>query len=117
MNAAAELKLTGGKKLIIILPLFTIIGCSYLNARLDTPEKKYIAARAELNLLLEEYIQIQDKIPDDSHKKAREAFYTADLALDTWQALMNNKGYDYRPDLQTWLNAKHIILEVIKNGR
>ena len=64
-----------GKFAVIILMVSMLfVGCASMGINLDTPEKKYLGARSELNLLLGQYIQIQDKVSDTDHLAAKEAF-------------------------------------------
>jgi len=88
--------------------------CAGMGIKIDTTEKKYLAARAELNLLLEQYIQIQDTIPDKEHKAASTAFITADTTLDTWECFLDKKDYDYSTNLLVWLEAKRTILLILR---
>ena len=98
------------KKFLLIM-IMLCVGCGTI--QLDTNEKKYVAARAELNLFLEQYILIQDKISDEDHAKAKAAFIAADQALDTWELFLG-KDYDYSNDLMAWLETKRIILDIIR---
>jgi len=101
------------KKSIIasIVCLLLFIGCASIN--LDTEEKKFLSARAELNLLLEQYILIQDSIPDPDHEKAKLAFTTADEVLDAWESKLSVQGYDWTQDIKLWLDAKNIIIKIL----
>jgi len=107
-------------KKFIVLPMLLIflfgsfVGCANMGINLDTPEKKYLGARAELNLLLEEYIQLQGRVSDGDHAIAKEAFKAADLALDTWEMMLGKKDYDFSNDIRAWLNAKNIIIDIIR---
>ena len=103
-------------KKLIVLPMLLIflIGCAVMGINLDTPEKKYLGARAELNLLLEQYIQVQGVVSDDDHAKATQAFKSADSALDAWELMLGQKNYDFSKDVQAWLTAKNIILDVLR---
>jgi hypothetical protein len=96
---------------IVIVALF-FVGCAGI--QLDTPEKKYLAARAELNLLLEQYISLQNEVSDDDHAVAVQAFETADMALDAWEALLGTDGYSPANDVRTWLKAKSVILKILR---
>ena len=96
---------------LAIFAAYACVGCA--TVQLDTPEKKYLAARAELNLLLEQYIQIQQHISDQDHTIAKEAFFAAAAALDVWGASLGQPGYSAMNDIQVWLKAKNTILKVI----
>ena len=96
---------------LAIFAAYACVGCA--TVQLDTPEKKYLAARAELNLLLEQYIQIQHHINEQDHTIAKEAFFTAAASLDVWGASLGQPGYSAMNDIQVWLKAKNTILKVI----
>lgn len=104
-------KLTIG---IMCLVLITIFGCSGMGINLDTMEKKYLGARTELNLLIEEYIQMQDQVSESDHETAKNAFYAADKALDTWELMLGNENYDFSTDIRIWLEAKRVIIEILR---
>ena len=98
----------------LILPLLVIfVSCSSLGINLDTKEKKYLAARTELNLLLTQYIQVQDKVSVTDHTKAKQAFIAADIALDTWGAMLGT-DYDYSKDIRVWLTTKNVIIQILQ---
>jgi len=99
---------------IFILIVFMFIGCAGMGINLNTPEKKYLGARAELNILLSEYIQIQDKVSTNDHKNAKNAFLAADVALDAWEARLGDSNYDYAKNLKLWLEAKNTIINIIQ---
>jgi len=101
-------------RLPLILLMVLFVGCAGMGINLDTPEKKYLGARAELNLLLEQYIQIQGSIKDADHAKAKEAFNAADLALDTWELMLGQKDYDFSKDIRAWLTAKNVIIDILR---
>jgi len=102
------------KKLISVFLIFLFVGCASMGINLDTPEKKYLGARAELNLLLEQYVQMQDRVNDSDHAKAKQAFKAADLALDTWEMMLGQKDYNFSSDIRVWLTAKNTIMEIIR---
>ena len=97
------------RNLAIVLAICAAVfaGC----ATIDTEEKQYLAARAELNLLLDTYIGMQYEIGDTDHEHIRTAFHTADAALDLWE---NNLGADWSQNYRAWIEAKSIILQTIK---
>ena len=97
----------------VVLLMFFFMSCASMGISLDTKEKKYLAARTELNLLLTQYIQIQDKVSDTDHAKAKQAFKAADMALDTWNAMLST-DYDYSKDVRTWLAAKNVIIQILQ---
>ena len=109
---------TRGKISVVMLILFlAFIGCAGgMGIKLDTPEKKYLGARAELNLLLEQYEPIQNKISDADHERAKVAFTSADDTLDIWEAMIlaGDTDYDFSNNLSTWLKAKSVIIEVLR---
>lgn len=96
---------------IIVLML---IGCGHFGINIDSPEKKYLAARSELNLLLEQYIQVQDKVSNSNHEIAKTAFKTADTALDAWHKNLFNESYDFTKDIRAWIQAKNTIIQIIR---
>lgn len=98
----------------ILVAFVLILGCANMGINLDTPEKKYLGARSEFNLLLKQYIQVQDTISDKDHKIAKEAFYSADKALDMWEFMLGDSSYDFSKDIQTWLTAKRVIMEILR---
>ena len=67
--------------LVAILATSALAACS-TTGNIDTPEKQYLVARSELNLLLQSYLDLQDSLSDTAHAKARTAFSAADKALD-----------------------------------
>ena len=99
----------------IILIIMTCLSCASLGVNLNTPEKKYLAARSELNLLLEQYIQIQDTVKDTDHKRAKHAFKSADAALDVWEPNAVDPDYNYSQNLQQWITAKNVILQILRS--
>lgn len=101
-------------KLSTVLFLIFCFGCAGLQIKLDTTEKKYLASRAELNLLLEQYIMVQDRFSDEDHLKAKTAFHAADAALDAWEAMLKKPDYDYGPNLMVWLETKRIIIQLLR---
>lgn len=100
--------------LCVVFALLFVISCAHFGINLDTPEKKYLGARTEMNLLLEEYLKIQDKVSDADHEVAKAAFSSADKALDTWELMLGNSNYDPSKDVRTWLEAKNIIVSIIR---
>lgn len=101
------------RKLAPIIIFFMLCGCAQMGINLDTPEKKCLAARTELNVLLEQYIQIQGDIALNDRINAKTAFYSADRALDAWERQIGNAAYEWSTDMQIWLDAKTVILEII----
>ena len=101
--------------LFIVLMVFMVMvaGCATTDG-VDTPEKKYLVARAELNLLLEQYIDIQDKISDSDHKTIKLAFISAGDALDIWEEHVSDDDYDFTTDYKAWLDAKSLVLKILK---
>lgn len=104
------------RKVCILIPILIFMSCASFGINLDTSEKKCLAARSELNILLKEYIDIQDGIGADIHKNAKALFKAASVTLDVWQANLGT-DYDYTQDLSTWLNIKNEILEIINEYR
>jgi len=89
-------------------------GCAGLGIKIDTKEKNYLVARSELNLLLEFYIDLQDTVSVEKQKEAKTAFTIADTALDAWELGLTKENYNPTIDLQSWLNAKKVIIQIIK---
>ena len=106
------------RKIRWVAPILVLmfVACATIGVNLDTPEKKYLSARSELNLLLEEYISVQDLISDADHQIAKDAFVMADKALDSWRSMLGYENYDFSKDIRTWLQAKKIILEVLRRA-
>lgn len=102
------------KLLSVLLAMVFLMSCGHFGINLDTPEKKYLGARTELNLLLEEYVQMQNQVSDTDHAKAKVAFEAADQSLDTWELMLGNKNYDPTKDIRTWLEAKNIVIKIIR---
>ena len=98
----------------VVLLCVLFVGCASLGIKLDTKEKQYLAARSELNLLLEFYISVQDQIPDADHQKAKTAFIAADGALDAWEIIVIGGGEPSAGNLMQWMQAKTIIMEVLR---
>lgn len=101
------------RNVVFIMMLFLVAGCARLGINLNTREKQVLAARVELNLLLEQYIQIQGQIDDKDHSKAKIAFRAADTAIDTMEAMLLNTGYKPGNDMQKWLDAKNVVMAII----
>lgn len=103
------------KKLVlpVIILLVICFGCASMGINLNTPEKKYLAAREELNLLLEEYIKVQNGVSNADHEAAKTAFKAADMALDSWGSRLGETDYNYMADMKLWLEAKSVVLEII----
>jgi len=90
------------------------MGCAGIGINLDTKEKQFLAARSELNLLLEFYISVQADIPDTEHQRAKAAFIAADAALDVWEAVLVSGSDPSTDQLMAWMNAKNIIMDVLR---
>jgi len=98
------------KSAIIAALLLFGIGCA--TTALNTSDKKYLAARTELNLLIEQYLIVQDQIPMETHIKAKELFTSADALLDGWEVMLG-EDYDFGNDLMTWIKIKNAIIEIL----
>jgi len=105
----------GMVRISFIVLLTVLVGCATFGISLDTPEKKYLAARTELNLLLEQYLEIQDGVPDGVHEKTKTAFHAADIALDNWGYGLDDPDYNYITDMNIWLRFKSEIISVIRS--
>lgn len=99
--------------LCLVLLTLVMAGCATMGINLDTPEKKCLAARSELNLLLGEYLKIQATVSDADHLKAKAAFTAADVTLDTWEAGLGKTDYNYAADMATWLAVKNNIIAIL----
>ena len=100
--------------LVLMMSVLLMHGCGVfenIGNTLDTPEKKYVAARAELNLLIKQYLDIQDSVPDEEHKVIKQALYDADKALDIWEIFLQTPNYDYSQNIKVFLEAKSIIIK------
>lgn len=98
-------------RICVVLAMIVFTACAAIN--LNTPEKQYLAARAEFNLILEQYISIQSQVPDDQHKRIVQAFESAQVALDAWSdAVVAHK--DPATNIQAWLKAKSLILKILR---
>lgn len=121
-KAKKELENQSGKATISILivlsllgPVFLSIGCAekpIIGIQLVSKEQQYLAARIELNLLMEKYFQEQDKIPVDIRAKATLAFETADRALDAWEYRLDG-ALDVSEYVKLWNDSKDTILEIL----
>ncbi len=100
--------------LALILIVVFLAGCAGMGIKLDTTEKKYLAARTELNLILEQYVMMQGRVSLEDHAVAKEAFYSADVALDTWEMMLGQANYNFSNDVRTWLKAKNAIITVLR---
>jgi hypothetical protein len=87
-------------------------GCATTGPALDTPEKRYTAARGELNIMLGEYLAVQEDVAPDDHARIKAAFFSADEILDAWEATVL-RGDDAAANYAAWLRAKSKILEAI----
>ena len=106
--------MTNRVMMILSLAIFTAYACAGCAAiELDSPEKKYLAARSEFNLLLQQYIQVQDHISETDHAIAKEAFFASAAALDVWEMSLGQPGYNAMNDIQVWLTTKNTILKII----
>ena len=101
------------KSILIFIALVFVLGAC-ASVKLDTPEKKYLAARSELNLLLEQYIPIQDNFSSTDQKNIKAAAQSADMALDAWEKMLGNENYNYLQDMRTWLSAKDVIVKIMQ---
>lgn len=97
--------------LIYVLILIAISACATVNK--INPEQKYLIAAKEFNILATEYIKIQDDFSPADRSKIKQAFILGDAALDRWEKAATDPSYDYLSDMQTWLNAKDLILKII----
>ena len=88
-------------------------GCA-TTQNLDTPEKQYVTARAQLNLFLEQYLDMQDDVPDHLHKTMVVSFKSADTLLDAWEPFAADPNYDFASDYKAWIKIKSDILNVFK---
>jgi len=106
---------------VVLVMLAALIGAmGLLNGcatfQVDTQEKQYLAARTELNMLLGEYIKIQDTIKPEDRTTVRASFLAADGALDIWESMLGDKNYDYASSLAIWLDAKKKIIAIFGGG-
>jgi hypothetical protein len=79
---------------------------------IDTTEKKYLAARTELNLFIEQYVDIQRDVSEADHQRVKEAFYRADAILDIWEMNLGN-DYDFTEDYKSWIEVKSLIMQIL----
>jgi hypothetical protein len=96
--------------IIVCLALFS---CASMGINLDTTEKKYLAARENLNLLIEQAMPLRKEMDRITRANLGIAFKNADKVLDAWGRTINIPDYDYRSDLKLWLEAKGIILGIL----
>jgi len=97
---------------LLIAGVLLLSGCAFFQ-NVDTPEKKYLVAREQLNKALEEYINIQDEVSYSTHEEIKTAFIAADSALDAWGRHLDN-GLPYDQDMALWMDAKTIIIRVLR---
>jgi len=97
---------------LLMVFLAAMVGCANMGS-LDTPEKQFLGARGELNILIEQYVMIQDDVPMPLHLKIKSYFENADLILDMWQTNIN-KDIDFATDYRAWINIKSQILQTLK---
>jgi hypothetical protein len=100
----------------VLIALCFVMGCAgFGQQKIDTPEKKYLTVRAELNLLIETYLQVQDQVSDEDHARVKMALESADIALDTWETYLDNDNYDFSANVQAWMKAKSAVLQILKD--
>ena len=99
--------------MVVALAIFTWACAGCATVKLDSPEKRYLAARTEFNLLLEQYIRVQDRISEADANAVRTATYAAAAALDVWEANLG-KPYDFSAQLIVWLEAKNVLLDTLR---
>jgi len=100
--------------LVILFLCGSLISCATLGIDLNTPQKKYLAARVEFNDMMEQYIKVAATIPMEKRVNIRTALKATDTALDTWEKHVMDKNYDFTKDRQVWLDCKNLLLEVLK---
>jgi len=100
-------------KTIAFLSLAMLIMSCASMGELNTPEKKFLAARGELNILLEQYIMIQEDVPMPLHLKIKGYLENADLVLDMWETNLG-KDIDFSSDYAAWIRIKSQILQTLK---
>lgn len=99
---------------IIVIMMYLLANCAPTGINLNTPEKQYLAARSELNILLSNYLAIQDNVSPKDHKKIKSAFITADYALDLWSEAIHNQNYNPTQDIRVWIKSKNRIIEILE---
>ena len=97
----------------ILLVAYILQGCANMGINLETNEQKYLAARENLNLLIEQSMPLKKKMDNITRANAGIAFKNADKVLDAWGRTINIPDYDYRTDMKLWLEAKSIILGIL----
>jgi len=89
-------------------------GCAGLNV--DTPDKKYLAAQAEFELLLKRYLQYYDDLSPGAQAtlkaKVNPVFHKGQLALDMWYSVLGAGG-DPAASVETYLNIKNQLIDLI----
>ena len=100
------------KTIVTLLSILMLCSCASMGD-LNTPEKKFLAARGELNILLEQYIMIQEDVPMPQHLKIKSYLENADLILDMWETNLG-KDIDFSSDYTSWIRIKSQILQTLK---
>ena len=103
------------KKLVlpVIVLLMICFGCAGMGINLETNEQKYLAARENLNLLIEQSIPLKKNMDKIMRINAGMAFKNADKILDAWGRRVSVPDYNYKTDMKLWLEAKSIILGIL----
>ena len=113
-----KIVLEGTKAKIVLIGLLLLVtylfyGCADMGIKIETNEQKYLAARENLNLLIEQSMPLKKKMDIDTRAAAGIAFKNADKVLDAWGRTIGIPDYDYRKDMKLWLEAKSIILTIL----
>ncbi len=104
--------------LALIFVLLLVFGCA--GRQLDTPDKKYLAARMELNKTMKSYLLHRNTLPEAEKKAMSEKVYpyfrNADLALDAWGAALSGEGDIYMAEEQFLTAKKFLITLLVTEG-
>jgi len=104
--------------LALIVVLLLVFGCG--SRQLDTPDKKYLAARMELNKTMKSYLAHRSTLSEEDRKAMAEKVYpyfkNADLALDAWSAALLGEGSIYIAEEEFLMAKKSLITLLVAQG-
>ena len=103
---------------IALLVIF-LTGCAAFQVP-ESPEGKYVLARAEFNNMLKDYIYYKEMMPVDQQEQLsmtfKPYFLKAKLLLDNWGAILDAGG-DAGDSYQLWVERKRLLMQLlIENG-
>ncbi len=109
--------------LVLVLCFFGVAlsSCAiFQKSGLDTPAKKYLAARMELNKTMKSYLGYRVALPEAERMaltaKVYPYFERTDLALDAWSAALNGEGIIWAAEDDFLLAKRSLMTLLITEG-